>query len=85
MIIACDSKNVWRREYFPNYKAGRKANREKSDHDWDAIFNILHNIKDEIIETLRNDMKIGDQQHQEIKKRIDNLEQNTNKFFLRNP
>ena len=48
MIIACDSKNVWRREYFPNYKAGRKANREKSDHDWDAIFNILHNIKDEI-------------------------------------
>ena len=48
MIIACDSKNVWRREYFPNYKAGRKANREKSDHDWNAIFTILHNIKDEI-------------------------------------
>ena len=48
MIIACDSKNVWRREYFPNYKAGRKANREKSEHDWDAIFTILHNIKDEI-------------------------------------
>ena len=48
MIIACDSKNVWRREVFPNYKAGRKANREKSDHDWDAIFTILHNIKDEI-------------------------------------
>ena len=48
MVIACDSKNVWRREVFPNYKAGRKANREKSDHDWDAIFTILHNIKDEI-------------------------------------
>ena len=48
MIIACDSKNVWRREVFPNYKAGRKANREKSEHDWDTIFNILHNIKDEI-------------------------------------
>ena len=48
MVIACDSKNVWRREIFPNYKAGRKANREKSDHDWDAIFTILHNIKDEI-------------------------------------
>ena len=48
MIIACDSKNVWRREYFPNYKAGRKANREKSEHDWDAIFTILHSIKDEI-------------------------------------
>jgi len=48
MVIACDSKNVWRREYFPNYKAGRKANREKSEHDWDAIFTILHRIKDEI-------------------------------------
>jgi len=48
MVIACDSKNVWRREYFPNYKAGRKANREKSEHDWDYIFNLLHTIKDEI-------------------------------------
>ena len=48
MVIACDSKNVWRREVFPNYKAGRKANRAKSEHDWDAIFTILHNIKDEI-------------------------------------
>ena len=48
MVIACDSKNVWRREIFPNYKAGRKANREKSDHDWDYIFSLLGQIKDEI-------------------------------------
>ena len=48
MVIACDSKNVWRREVFPNYKAGRKANRAKSEHDWDAIFSMLHTIKDEI-------------------------------------
>ena len=48
MVIACDSKNVWRREIFPNYKAGRKANRAKSEHDWDVIFSMLHNIKDEI-------------------------------------
>ena len=48
MVIACDSKNVWRRKVFPNYKAGRKANRAKSEHDWDVIFSILHNIKDEI-------------------------------------
>ena len=48
MVIACDSKNVWRREIFPNYKAGRKANRAKSEHDWDSIFSMLHNIKDEI-------------------------------------
>ena len=48
MVIACDSKNVWRREIFPNYKAGRKANRAKSEHDWDTIFSMLHTIKDEI-------------------------------------
>ena len=48
MVIACDSKNVWRREVFPNYKAGRKATRAKSEHDWDSIFSMLHNIKDEI-------------------------------------
>jgi 5'-3' exonuclease len=48
MVIACDSKNVWRREIFPNYKAGRKANRAKSEHDWDAIFSMLHDIKTEI-------------------------------------
>ena len=48
MVIACDSKNVWRREVFPNYKAGRKANRAKSDHDWDAIFTMLASIKNEI-------------------------------------
>ena len=48
MIIACDSKNVWRREIFPNYKAGRKATREKSQHDWASIFKILTDIKNEI-------------------------------------
>ena len=52
MVIACDSKNVWRREVFPNYKAGRKANREKSDHDWNAIFAMLGNIRSEIKEFL---------------------------------
>ena len=48
MVIACDSKNVWRRQVFPNYKAGRKANREKSEHNWELIFDILANIKNEI-------------------------------------
>ena len=47
MVIACDSKNVWRREFFPNYKAGRKANRAKSEHDWEFIFDVLSKIKKE--------------------------------------
>ena len=50
MIIACDSANVWRREVFSNYKAGRKTTREKSVHDWATIFEILTKIKNEIKE-----------------------------------
>ena len=48
MVIACDSGNVWRRQAFPNYKAGRKANREKSEHDWTMIFDVLSKVKNEI-------------------------------------
>jgi len=48
MVIACDSGNVWRKQSFPNYKAGRKANREKSDHDWPMIFDIISKVKNEI-------------------------------------
>ena len=48
MVIACDSGNVWRRTIFPNYKAGRKANREKSEHDWEYIFDLLSKVKNEI-------------------------------------
>ena len=48
MVIACDSGKVWRRQAFPNYKAGRKANREKSKHNWELIFDILAKVKDEI-------------------------------------
>ena len=48
MVIACDSSNVWRREIFPNYKAGRKSNRAKSEHDWSLIFDIISKVKNEI-------------------------------------
>ena len=50
MIIACDSGNIWRRKVFPNYKAGRKKVRDKSGHDWTAIFEIMFNIKGELKE-----------------------------------
>jgi len=50
MVIACDSGNVWRKQIFPNYKANRKTTREKSGHDWTAIFEILGNIRSELKE-----------------------------------
>ena len=48
VIIACDSKNYWRREIFPHYKAGRKKARESSGHDWGSIFDCLNKIRDEL-------------------------------------
>ena len=48
IVIACDSKNYWRREIFPHYKASRKKARESSGHDWGSIFDCLNKIRDEL-------------------------------------
>jgi hypothetical protein len=48
MIIASDNTNYWRRKFFPYYKANRKKSQEKSDLDWNAIFEILNKIKQEL-------------------------------------
>lgn len=50
VILACDSKNYWRREYFPFYKANRKKARESSGHDWSSIFECLSKIRNELKE-----------------------------------
>ena len=50
LVICCDSRKYWRREYFPNYKANRKKDREKSEYDWNFIFEILNDIEDELKE-----------------------------------
>ena len=48
VVIACDSRKYWRKEYFPHYKANRKKARESSGFDWPTIFNAMSTIKDEI-------------------------------------
>lgn len=50
LIIACDDKKYWRRDYFPFYKANRKADREKSNIDWPALFDTLNQVKVELKE-----------------------------------
>ena len=50
LVICCDSKHYWRRDYFPNYKVNRKKERETTGHDWDTIFNCLHAIRDDLTE-----------------------------------
>ena len=52
MVLAADSGNVWRKQVFPNYKANRKEARQKSDHDWPAIFEILTTIRKELKENM---------------------------------
>ena len=48
LVLCFDSRHYWRRDHFPNYKAGRKKSRESSNLDWDAIFGCLNDIKQEL-------------------------------------
>ena len=51
VVIACDNRNYWRREFFPHYKAGRKKARAASGHDWSSIFESLNKIREELKES----------------------------------
>lgn len=48
LVIACDDRKYWRREFFPAYKGNRKADREKSTIDWPLLFDTLNVIKQEL-------------------------------------
>lgn len=48
IVLCTDAANPWRRGFFPLYKANRKKTRESSDMDWDAIFQSLQKVKEEI-------------------------------------
>ena len=48
VIIACDGREYWRKDAFPNYKSMRKVNRDKSDLDWKFIFNTLSEIREDL-------------------------------------
>jgi 5'-3' exonuclease len=50
VVLCCDNRKYWRKEFFPFYKAGRKKNREKSDLDWHLIFDMLAKFKQELKE-----------------------------------
>ena len=50
VVLTWDSKHSWRRDYYPEYKAGRRKGREESDLNWDDIFGTLNKIRNEIKE-----------------------------------
>ena len=48
LVLCYDNKSNWRRQYFPNYKHGRRKDRKASKLDWGSIFDTLHLIKQEL-------------------------------------
>ena len=50
IVLCCDAGNYWRKDIFPHYKASRKTKQKKSDFDWNALFNILGKVREEIRE-----------------------------------
>lgn len=50
IVICCDATNVWRKSFFPYYKAHRKKAREDSDMNWGDLFNSLNKVRDELKE-----------------------------------
>ena len=50
MVLCSDAGDPWRRDFFPNYKYSRKQARLDGPFDWDNIFNIITEIKNEVKE-----------------------------------
>jgi hypothetical protein len=48
IVICCDGRKYWRKEYFEFYKASRKKNRDASDLDWKLIFDTLTELREDI-------------------------------------
>lgn len=48
IVIACDSKKYWRKQYFPYYKANRKKARDASGFNWPLIFDTINILKEEL-------------------------------------
>src|SRR6056300_2108650 len=49
-VLCSDAGNPWRRDFFPNYKHARRKGRVDSATDWDYIFTVITEIKNEIAE-----------------------------------
>ena len=48
VVLCCDNRKYWRKEFFPFYTAHRKEAREKSPLDWHLIFDMLGKFKQEL-------------------------------------
>ena len=48
LVICCDDRKSWRKDYFPLYKAGRRSGRDSSPLNWSQIFECFDTIKSEL-------------------------------------
>ena len=48
MVICCDDKDNWRKKVFPEYKANRRKNRENDITDWKTLFELLHEMREDL-------------------------------------
>ena len=49
MVLCSDAADPWRRDIFPNYKHQRRKGRVESQIDWEGLFYIMSNIREEFI------------------------------------
>jgi len=52
MVICCDNRKYWRKEFFPFYKSGRKTARDRDTLDWHVIFETLDRVRQELKDNL---------------------------------
>ena len=52
MVLCADAADPWRRDIFPNYKHQRRKGRVESQIDWDGLFKIMSEIREEFINKL---------------------------------
>ena len=47
VVLCADAADPWRRDIFPNYKHQRRKGRVESKIDWDGLFKIMSEIREE--------------------------------------
>lgn len=50
LVICQDGGASWRRDFFPLYKAKRRADRKENEAQWDRFYDIINRIRDEVAE-----------------------------------
>lgn len=50
VVIVADGWQNWRKEVYPQYKASRRKNRDASSLDWNEIFRIINDVREDIKE-----------------------------------